>query len=325
MNEIITKISSRLFYFVRKNLPTILTVTSITASGAAIVAASIAGHKIVPVIKDTKKQLKDIEELYDDNSKKITKATARKCVIKTLVRSSEKVLKIYAPTVLLYGCSIASTIGNHNVMTNRNAALAAAYASVKAGYSTYRNRVIEKYGEDADEEILKGIKETKKQIVDKNTGETKEITVLESNPIASDFVVMFDDTCPGFTENLNYNLALLIAKENSLTMKLKLQGYLFMEDVWKTLGYEMSWLTIHQRQQSKIVGWIYDPTDSSRDNRVSFGLTNPDGSYSHRAQEIIRCGQPGIMLEFNPDGDILTGGYDENGNHKKTFMMFAKC
>ncbi len=325
MNTIFTKISSGLFYFVRKNLPTILTATSIVTSGAAIVAASIAGHKIVPVIKETKNKINDIEELYNNDSNTVTKVSAQKCVIKTLAQSGGKVLKIYAPTILLYGCSIASTIGNHNIMVNRNVALAAAYASVKAGFSTYRNRVIEKYGENADAEIMNGQKEIKKQIIDKKTGETKDITVLENNPIVGDFNVFFDEFCPGYTNNVDYNMTLLIAKENSLTMKLKIQGYLFMEDVWETLGYPMTLLTVRQRQQAKVVGWIYDPTDSTRDNRVSFGLTNPDGTYSNKAKEILSNGFPGMLLEFNPDGDILTGGYDEKGNHKKTFMAFVKC
>ncbi len=331
MDKIINKMISRirfksgLLYFVRKNLPTILTITSIAASGIAIVTASVASHKAMPVIEETKNKISDINDLYNDEKRKINKTTARNCIIKTLAKSSGKILKIYAPTILLYACSVASTIGNHNIMANRNAALAAAYASVKAGYSTYRNRIKEKYGEAVDDEIVKGLKETKKQVLNKDTGELEEISTLEEKPIPGDFIAMFDETIPGFVENVNYNLDLLIAKESSLTMKLKIQGYLFMEDVWETLGYQMGWLTVRQRQQAKVIGWIYDPEDSTRANRVSFGLTNPDGSYSYRAREIIRSGNPGMVLEFNPDGDILTGGYDKKGNHKKTFMSYVKC
>jgi len=43
------------------------------------------------------------------------------------------------------------------------------------------------------------------------------------------------------------------------------------------------------------------------------------GNLTEDAMLMLRQGERNVWLEFNPDGDILTGS-----NDRKTFMQFAK-
>ena len=78
-------------------------------------------------------------------------------------------------------------------------------------------------------------------------------------------------------------------------MKLKNDGFLFLNDVYDSLG-------IPKTEAGQIVGWIYDENDPERDNCVDFGIYN-----IHRVanRDFINGIEPVILLDFNVDGDIL--------------------
>ena len=54
------------------------------------------------------------------------------------------------------GLSIAALTRSHNILTKRNAALTAAYGALEKGFSEYRARVVEKYGEEEDRDFRYG-------------------------------------------------------------------------------------------------------------------------------------------------------------------------
>ena len=64
-----------------------------------------------------------------------------------------KFAKLYAPAVMLGAASIASILASHNIMKKRNVALAAAYAAVDKSFKDYRDRVIERFGEQVEKEL----------------------------------------------------------------------------------------------------------------------------------------------------------------------------
>ena len=102
--------------------------------------------------------------------------------------------------------------------------------------------------------------------------------------------------------------------------KLKRQGYLFLSDVYESLGFTTAMLGDEKARASRILGWIYDPTNKNRNCYVSFGLTQPGTRVPkpNVADQISR-NEPSFWLNLNPDGDILSGEYG-----KEVFTKYAK-
>jgi hypothetical protein len=91
--------------------------------------------------------------------------------------------------------------------------------------------------------------------------------------------------------------------------------------VYKLLDIDDEVIPNLKLQGSHVVGWLYDPKDPTRDSYVSFGLRDREtGEYSERALQIKKYGERNILVDFNVDGDILTGKLGEDGKPTKTFV-----
>ena len=73
-------------------------------------------------------------------------------------RTGLALAKNYAPAVILGGLSLGALIGSNHILKKRNAALAAAYATVDSAFKKYRGNVIERFGKEVDEEMKYSIK-----------------------------------------------------------------------------------------------------------------------------------------------------------------------
>jgi hypothetical protein len=71
-------------------------------------------------------------------------------------QSSVKIIKLYAPAIIVGGISIYALTSSHRIMTRRNVALTAAYGALEKGFNQYRGRVIDKYGEEVDRDLRYG-------------------------------------------------------------------------------------------------------------------------------------------------------------------------
>lgn len=118
-------------------------------------------------------------------------------------------------------------------------------------------------------------------------------TVGIASPNVNDYARFFDETCANYEPgNMDYNLAYLRAQQQFANDRLRVEGYLFLSDVYEALG-------IKRTKMSQTVGWVYRPENPDGDNFVDFGIleTNretEDGGY-----------EKAILLEFNVDGPIL--------------------
>lgn len=306
-------------FFLRRNAPTILTASGIVATGAAIVTSSFAGIKAKDIINDTKNNLEIIK-----NDNYVEEKTRKKDKLKVYMNAAGRMLKVYTPILLLYSLSTGSMLSSTNIMKKRNAALAASYAAIQSQFLSYRDRVKAALGEEAEAKVFDNIKKKKVKKIDENGNEVEE-EIEEYGLEQDDYIYMFDETMPGWTKNTRFNLDTLIMYEDRLTSQLIRQGFIFMEDVWKLLGVERTQLSKTQLQEARVVGWIYDRDAPNGDNRVSFGLRNVDGSLTQRAKDMLRRGDPGVLLIFNPDGDIVTGNIDKStGIAKRVYGETAR-
>ena len=125
---------------------------------------------------------------------------------------------------------------------------------------------------------------------DKVIGQEVEGTRYET---VSQYARFFDESCPGWRRDAQWNLMYLREQQNYANRLLKKQRYLFLNDVYKLLGMPAT-------KAGQIVGWIYEENDTLGDNHVDFGLMDEN----HKV--IVNGFEGSILLDFNVDGEIIS-------------------
>ncbi len=322
-----TRFFSKLGFIFRKKSPEMLLAGGIVAAAGSVALAIGATMKLEKTIKKANIEIKIIKDKMADNNaianKEYTIKDCKRELTKAYAKTVFKVAGLYLPSAVAFGASVASLLGSHNIMKGRLVGLAAAYTTLEKGYKGYRDRVAKKVGEEAEKDIFKNVYEEEKEVTvtDKDGSEKivkKKIKTAHMDKDA-DFVYLFDSSNTNWTKHGRLNLDFLLGREKYLNQKLVAQGYLFLKDVYEHLDIEPGIIGERKMQAAHVLGWIYDPSDDSRDNYVSFGLADKEGNINKQTMDALRQGERDIWLEFNPDGDILTGA-----NNAKTFMKYAR-
>ena len=284
---------NRVGFKLKKHSPEILVVTGIVGAVASAVMACKATTKLSDITEEAKEKIDDIHADIENGTQ--TEEDSKKELTVTYAQTAVKIVKLYAPSVILGGLSIGAILTSNNMLRKRNVALAAAYATVDKSFKEYRNRVVERFGEQVDKELKYDIKAKKfeETVKDPETGKEKKVksTVNVANA-DSGYARFFDETCKGYEKDTQYNLLMLRGQQQYANDLLHARGYVFLNDVYDMLG-------IDRTKEGQIVGWVYNKNNEVGDNFVDFGIleTNretEDGSY-----------EPAILLDFNVDGNIL--------------------
>lgn len=302
-NELLKNVSSKfnkVSVKLKKHSPEILVAVGIVGTVASTVLACKATMKVNGIINDTKN---DINVIHDAKEKGVTKTgesysidDSKKDLTILYAQTGVKFVKLYAPSVIVGALSVTSIVASHNIMKKRNVAIAAAYATVDKTFKEYRERVVERFGEDVDKELRYNIKAKKfeETVKDSETGKEKKTknTVEVVNSDVNGYARWFDESCLNYENNMDYNLMYLRAQQQYANDKLRVDGSLFLSDIYDALG-------IKRTKMSQTVGWIYDPENPDIDSFVDFGVlvTNretEDGGY-----------EKAILMDFNVDGPIL--------------------
>src|SRR3954468_22805206 len=85
-----------------------------------------------------------------------------------LTRGAISIVKLYAPSVILGGVGIVCLTKSHRILQNRNSALTAAYIAVDTAFKKYRERVVDRYGEEIDRDLRYDNEDV--DIIDDKTG-----------------------------------------------------------------------------------------------------------------------------------------------------------
>lgn len=315
---------NKIGFWGKKHSPELLIASGITAAAASIVLAVIATTKLDKTLKPYNDKIDSIKkQMKDDNAiqnKEVDVKECKKDLTKTYAKAALKVSGLYIPSALLFGASVTCILGSHSIMKSRNLALTAACATLEESYKAYRRRVKDKLGEEAEEKLYKNVYKDEVEVIDPKTGEitTKKVSiphVKEDN----DWNVIYDCGNYCWERNARQNFEWLMNQQAFLTEKLRRRGYLFLSEVYDLLGCTTHQLGAKKARASRILGWIYDPTNPNRNCYVSFGLTKPGTTIPlPEIEEQIQRNEAAFFLTLNPDGDILSG---ENG--KETYMKFA--
>lgn len=298
--ESLTRTANKVGFKLQKHSPEILVVAGIVGAVASAVMACKATTKLSEITEESKAHLDAIhtamenpesmpdgDHSEDDGKKDLTIVYAQ---------TAGKIIKLYAPSIILGTLSIGAILTSNNMLRKRNMALATAYAAVDKSFKEYRSRVVERFGEELDRELKYNIRkeQVEETIVDENGEEktvTKEVEVVDSSAI-SDFARFYDDGCLGWTKDPEMNLMFLRRQQDAANDRLKDKGYLFLNEVYEMLG-------IPRSKAGQSVGWIYD-----KDNvyKVDFGIYD---THKEPNRNFVNGYEKTILLDFNVDGDIL--------------------
>lgn len=296
----ITRSLHKVGFKIKKHSPEILAVVGVVGVGATVVTACVATTKLNDILDETTDTIEKINETVanPDFADKYSEEDATKDKVIVYTQTSVKIAKLYAPSVILGVASVGCFLTSHNILRKRNIALAAAYATVDKGFKEYRSRVVERFGEALDQELRFNVKAKEfEEVVINEKGEEeivkKTVSVVDPNTY-SDYARFFDEACPGWSKDPEYNLTFLKRQQNFANEKLQTNGFLFLNDVYEMIG-------IPKTKAGQIVGWIYDEKNPVGDNFVDFGIYDVN---NEAKRDFVNGYERSILLDFNVDGNI---------------------
>ena len=282
----------------KKHSPEILVVGGVVGLVTSGVMACKATTKLSAILDDSKEQIELVDKVaaHPEMVKEeytVEDAEKDKKIVK--VQTAVKVAKLYAPSIAVGVVSIGAIFASNNIMRKRNVALGAAYATVDRAFKDYRNRVVDRFGEELDKELRYNLKtkEVKETVEDEN-GKKKtvkrNIKYMDS-PVPSEFAVIYDDGCAGWTKDPEDNKFFLIQQQRYANERLKRRGYLSLNEVYELLGFPST-------KAGQVVGWLYDCKDPNYkgDDFVDFGLYNVDYEPN---RDFVNGYERNIILDFN--------------------------
>lgn len=271
---------------VQKNSPGLLLGGGILGMVGSTVLACRATLKMETVVEEAKgkldmaRTLEHAEYSEKDRSKDISLI---------YFQSGVKITRLYAPAIIVGAFSIAALTRSYSILSSRNAALTAAYTALDKGFRQYRARVVEKYGEDQDQEFRYGTQEV--EIINPETNRKK--TVTRAAPGESIYARFFDEGSSLWSKEPEYNLIVLHAQQMWANDMLHARGHVFLNEVYDSLD-------IPRSEAGAVVGWIMSP-DGETDNFIDFNVFVGE---TQQARDFVNGNEGSILLDFNVDGVI---------------------
>ena len=302
----IKKMINKVKFNVVKHSPEILMGIGIAGVITSTVLACRSTLKVKDILEDKDTNMNNVKEVLAEGREDYTEEDARKDKTIIMTTTAIRIMKLYAPSVIIGAGSIACLLESHNVMRNRNAGLAAALAATTESFKQYRERVTAKYGDEVDKEMRYGIKKEKKEKDGKKTKE--DIVVGCDEKELSGYARYFNESNINWTDDPQFNMMFLRQNQNWANDKLISQGYLYLNDVYDALGFPKT-------KAGQVVGWVYDPKNNERgDNYVDFGIYDlnvrgyrdemANDTIAEERQDFINGYRNSILLDFNVDGNI---------------------
>jgi hypothetical protein len=275
----------RAILLAEKASPNILFAAGIVGVVGGTVLACRATLKMEEVLKESKRKLDLANTLEHEDYNEDDRVRDVKLI---KFQAGVKIVKTYAPAVLVTGLSIAALTKSHVMLTHRVTALTAAYAVLDEGFRKYRARVIDKYGEEEDRKLLHGVEQL--QIEDPKTKKKKTIDI-PGNP--SIYARFFDEYSTSWDKDPEVNRFFLESQQNWANNLLNSRGHVFLNEVYDMVGVARS-------TPGSIVGWILTDDDST-DNFIDFGIFKGE---TQAMRAFVNGSEGAILLDFNVDGII---------------------
>lgn len=279
---------------IKKYSPEILLGFGIVGIISGTVMACKATPKAVEIMEEANKTLETIREVQKTTpEEEYTQKDFRKDIALTYVQTTGKIVRNYSPAFVVGAVGIGCVLGSHHILNKRNVALTAAYTLVEKGYSEYRKKVVDKFGEEVDKQFRYGLveEEVEETIVDEKGKEKKkkETKTVVEDVTGSPYAKIFDAASRCWSNDAEDNLTFLKIQEAHFNDKLKANKVVFLNEVYDALD-------IPRTKAGQVVGWVWKDENSY----IDFGIFN---KVNRRA---VNCYEPVLILDFNVDGDVLS-------------------
>lgn len=306
----VTRTIKKTGFKLKKYSPEILIVTGVIGTVTSAVMACKATTKVSDILDKAKDDIDSVKECREKSNNNdlpenevYTEEDSKKDLTIIYAQTGVKLVKLYAPSVILGALSLTGIISSHNILRKRNVALAAAYMTVDKSFKDYRGRVIERFGENMDRELRYNIKAKEiEETVEDEKGKKKKIkttveTIEDPNGISA-WSRIWQEGNPGWTKDAQHNKYILTQLQNQANDMLRSRGHLFLNEVYDMLGYP-------RIKEGNIIGWIYDEKNPVGDNFVDFNIYPLNGTVDQAKINFINGDERSILLDFNVDGPIL--------------------
>jgi hypothetical protein len=287
-------------FLARKNSPTILFgagVVSMVGSTVLACRATLKLDDVLTEVEGNKAKAVLAKEMVENGQTSegttYTDKEFKRDNTIILARGVGNIVKLYAPSVILGGVGIICLTKSHKILQERNAALTAAYVAVDTAFKKYRERVVDRYGEDVDRELRYEAEEV--TIIDEDTGKALD-TVRAAPGDPGMYARWFDSENNNWNDPAfeTHNWLFLRSQQNWANDMLKARGHLFLNEVYSMLG-------LTHTSAGSVVGWLYKRENENGDNYVDFGCWGDN----HGQPLDFNNGREGsILLDFNVDGPI---------------------
>lgn len=259
--------------------------------GAGVLACRATLKLDETLEKDTDRQIK-IQKLTHDEAEGYEKDKYDRHMAQAKARLIIDMAKLYAPAVGLAIVSVGLLTGSHVTLNRRNAAGAAAYATLDQAYRQFQSRVEEKYGADEAEQLRHGVTSVEESVVD-DSGKIKKVKHVRTNGL-SPYAQCFEESNANWTPSATNNWFFLNAQERYWNDRLQGRGHVFLNEVLDSLG-------LQRTPAGQVVGWLAG--ESGRDGYISFGIF--ENERSERVRDFMTGAEDSIWLDFNVDGIIF--------------------
>lgn len=300
--DTITQSANKVIFKAQKHSPEILAVVGTVGVAVGFVAACKATMKVNEVLDEPKKTREKIKAASEDKELQetgvYTVEDKRKDLTILYTQTGIKLVKLYAPAVIITTFSVGCLLKSNKILNERNAALAAAYTAVDQGFKEYRGRVVERFGDEVDRQLKYNIKaeEVEETVIDEKGKEKvvkKTIDVVESDT-HDQYSRIFCELNPYYEEDAELNMMFLKSRQLYANQQLIAKGRLFLNDVYEMLGFDRT-------REGQIIGWVYDPENPNCNNCVDFGIFNV---HSRSSKNFVNGYSNGVILDFNVDGNV---------------------
>lgn len=280
--DVVGRVIGRNILKIQKNSPRTLFVIGLGSAVTATVLACKATLKLEQTMLTIEGNRKGVEELKISRGLDYTDDDYRKDVAHVYLRGGLELTKLYGPALMVGTVAVASLVGSHHILTNRNVALTAAYASLMKAHEDYRRRVINKVGLEKEDEIYRDSVPCEIEV------DGKKVKGVKAGPGGgSPYARFFDESSTQWRRGPDYNKTFLLGQQSYLNDLLHHRGHVFLNEVYDRLGLERT-------PAGQIVGWVL----ANGDDYIDFGLERQE------ARRFFNGLDNSVLLDFNVDGGI---------------------
>lgn len=282
-NEVINAVRrnlTRKALVIRKHSPEILFVGGILGVVGGTVLACRATLKLHETLDEVEEDINAVKAMKKDmdegeGTKTYTPQNYRKDVAYVYTKAGIKFVKLYGPAILVEGLGLAALTGSHVTLNKRNAGLTAAYATLSAAFSEYREKVAREMGPETEERLHHGIE------LDQHGEETKP-----ERDRTAPYVFIYDRMNPNWQNDPDLTKIFIECQQHWANQQLRARGHVFLNEVLDALG-------IDRTKAGSVTGWVMG---GDGDEFIDFGLYEVNNTWNGW--------ETSILLNFNVDGVI---------------------